>query len=84
MASFHWVVRVVDSLFDHKCKYSLCGTFNGDNGDRGVVRLQLLNLASEQFQGCWLDQTSGATGDWCGWREGSARLAQCLLVPVCP
>ena len=74
----------VFELYGTQQDYTFYGTYSGDNGDRGLVRLRLVDLGNAQFQGCWRDQKSNTTGAWCGWREGGARPAQCLPVAGCP
>lgn len=49
--------------------YSAYGTYELPSGT-GTMRLDLMNLESYQFQGCWVGNQSGASGAWCGARNG--------------
>lgn len=70
-------------LFGNDQDYSMTGTYQGDNGDQGIMRFFLSELGNAQFQGCWQDQTSNVRQAWCGWREGQPA-PQCAMPAVCP
>ena len=63
--------------------YSAYGQYQG-GAYGGSFRFDLLNNESKQLQGCYLDNSNGNFGDWCGWRDGVAHPAQCLPVVACP
>lgn len=62
--------------------HSLSGVYS-INGSRGVFRWDLLDFNSTQFVGCWANEEEAH--EWCGWRAGEEKPAQCLPTTTpCP
>ncbi|MEZ4866957.1 MAG: SH3 domain-containing protein [Caldilineaceae bacterium] len=61
--------------------YSVYGDYQL-RGTQAKFRLDLVNYNSDQFQGCWRNNTR--QGEWCGWREDGHAPAQCQAVAPCP